>query len=412
MADCHLGAFRDPVLRSLSLDAFQKSMDKCLDEQVDFILIAGDLFHSNIPDMGVVNQAVMKIREVRDAGINIYVIYGSHDFSPNKTSIVDILASTGLFQEIVKGDVIDDKLRLEFFTDSKTKARLVGISGRALGLEREYYKILDREALEKESGFKIFVFHTALDELKPPSLAPMESMPLSYLPKGFNYYAGGHLHSRIEKKMPEYGTITYPGALFGYSFKDLEQNAKGGKTGFFIVAFDDKIRDIRFVETRVCQYRFFEYDVTNKNAVKANEELIEKIKGLSVDGKLVLIRVRGELSGGKTADINFNQLRSILRENGATYTNINRYALSSKEYQAIRVEGRDVYEVEEKLLRDNIGTVKVSEPGLKGEKGVLIAENLLEALRHDRKSTEKKKEYNDRVVSKAIEKLRLVEAMK
>ena len=411
MADCHLGAFRDPVLRSLSLEAFQKALDRCMGEKVDFVLISGDLFHANLPDMGVVNQAVVKMREVRDAGINIYVIYGSHDFSPNETSIVDILHSAGLFQKIVKGEIVGDKLKLEFFTDPKTKAKLVGISGRTLGLEREYYEILDRDALEEEEGFKIFAFHTTLDELKPASLAPMESMPLSFLPKGFDYYAGGHIHTRIEGAISGYSTVRYPGALFGYGFRDLEHNAIGEKTGFFIVSFDDRVRGIQFIEIPVCEYLFDEYDLTNKNAMEANEELVGNIREMSVNGKLVLIRVRGELSGGKTSDINFTQLRSILRQNGAIYANINRYALSLKEYTAIRVEGRDIHEVEENLLRENIRAVNVFEPKLRGDRGIHVAVNLLEALRHDKTTTEKKKEYDDRMVKQAIELLRLTEAL-
>lgn len=205
--------------------------------------------------------------------------------------------------------------------------------------------------------------------------------------------------------------MRYPGPLFGHNFRDLERNAKGEKTGFFIITFDDKVRDIQFLETPVCEYLFFEYDATNKNSVKANEELVEKVKDLPVQGKLVLIRIRGELSGGKTSDINFTQLRNILRQNGAIYANINRYALSSKEYTAIRVEGRDIHEVEEKLLRENIGAIRVSESGLKGEKGVRVAVDLLDVLRHGKKIIEKKKEYDDRKIREALETLRLTEAM-
>jgi DNA repair exonuclease SbcCD nuclease subunit len=351
------------------------------------------------------------MREVRDAGINIYAIYGSHDFSPNETSIVDILASAGLFQKIVKGEVIDNKLKLKFVTDPNTKAQLIGISGRTLGLEREYYEILDRATLERKEGFKIFAFHTALDELKPSSLALMESTPLSYLPKGFDYYAGGHIHTKIEGAFREYGVIRYPGTLFGYNFRDLEQNAKGGETGFFIVTFDDRVKEVRHIATCVCEYVFSEYDVTSRNSVQANEMLIKEVGNLSVKGKLVLIRIRGELAGGKTGDINFNQLRSILRQNGAVYVNINRYALSSKEYQAIRVEGRDIQEVEEKLLRENVKAVKISEAELKGEKGIQNAIALLGVLRHPKKSTEKKMEYDARMVKQAVGKLKLTEAM-
>ena len=211
--------------------------------------------------------------------------------------------------------------------------------------------------------------------------------------------------------MAGYGAVRYPGALFGYSFRDLEQNAKDGSTGFFIVTFDDRVRNVEFVDVSVCEYLFFEYDASNQNAHAANETLTHRVKDLPVDGKLVLMRVRGELSGGKTADIQFHQLRSILRQNGARYVNINRYALSSKEYAAIRVAGEDVHEVEATMLRENIGAVNVAAPGLKGDQGVRIAVALLEALRHDKKPAELKKAYDDRMVRAAAETLRIAEVM-
>jgi hypothetical protein len=98
-------------------------------------------------------------------------------------------------------------------------------------------------------------------------------------------------------------------------------------------------------------------------------------------------------------------------EIGARYENINRYALSSKEYSAIRVAGDDVHEVEATMLRENIGAVNVAAPGLKHDQGVRVAVALLEALRHDKKTTELKKEYEDRMIRAAIETLRLTEAM-
>ena len=240
-ADCHIGANRGPVLEKLELAAFSKAMDICMQENVDFVLIAGDLFHANLPDMYVANEAVKKMKEVKDAGIPIYVIYGSHDYSPNGTSIIDILASTGLIKKIVKGEDVDGKLRLEVFTDQKTGAKLVGISGRKAGLEKNYFEILDREFLEKEEGFKIFAFHSAISELKPEFLAQMESIPVSLLPKGFDYYASGHVHRRTESGFVGYERVVFPGALFGGYSRDLEDSAKGEKRGFYLVSFDDKV---------------------------------------------------------------------------------------------------------------------------------------------------------------------------
>src|SRR5712692_10192248 len=167
LSDVHVGAFRQPVLQNLVIDAFNKAMDLCLQRKVDFIIISGDLFDSNIPDMGLLNPAVKKMGEVKDKGIQFYVVYGSHDFSPTQTSIVDILESAGLFRKVTEGKEADGKLELEFQIDGRTGTKLCGISGRRRGIERRYFEILDREKLEREEGFKVFIFHGAVTEYKP-----------------------------------------------------------------------------------------------------------------------------------------------------------------------------------------------------------------------------------------------------
>jgi len=49
ITDCHLGSWRNPKLRELNLQAFEKSISISIKEQVDFILITGDFFDVNIP---------------------------------------------------------------------------------------------------------------------------------------------------------------------------------------------------------------------------------------------------------------------------------------------------------------------------------------------------------------------------
>lgn len=407
IADCHIGAQKHPKLQELEMTAFKTAFEKCMDEEVDFIVISGDLFHANLPDMKAVNEAVKIMKRVRDKSIPIYVIYGSHDFSPNETSIVDVLTSTGLLTKIVKGDVEDDKLRLTFTTDPKTGAKLVGMSARKRSLERRYYEILDRATLEDEDGFKIFAFHSCIDELKPEFLYQMESIPLSLLPKGFDYYAGGHVHRRLMEDLKEYGKVVFPGPLFAGYPRDLERSAKGESRGFFIVEFDDRIKDVRFIEIPLCEFVYFEYDASNKNVTLVQEELSDKLSELDVDGKIVILKVYGEMSGGKTSEINFTHLRSILVDNGAFYVSLNRYGLRSKEFEGIKIVGESTREIEEKLLRENIGNVDVAQKELKGHEGGRLALDLLGVLRQTQKINETKKDYNARVLQQAIEVLKL-----
>ena len=125
-----------------------------------------------------------KMREVNEHDIPIYAIYGSHDYTPTSTSIIDVIESAGLLRKIVKPEVVDGTLKLACVEDTRTGAKLVGISARRMGLEREYLDMLDRDGLERLDGFKIFAFHSGIDELKPAYLGGMGLNPPLALSKG------------------------------------------------------------------------------------------------------------------------------------------------------------------------------------------------------------------------------------
>ena len=405
MADIHLGAHREPALQKLEADAFSKAMDKCIELEVDFILVCGDFFHIGIPDLSVVNEALLKIRQVQKAGIPIYVIYGSHDYTPNGTSVIDILDTAGVMTNVAHWWVIGSKVKLDFFEDKKTGAKLAGISARKIGLERKYYEMLDKESLEKEDGFKVFAFHSAITEFKPEYLSEMESLPISYFPKGFDYYAGGHIHQRGEFKFPNYEKIVFPGPLFTGYGKDLEATVKGEQRGFYVVSFDNKVRQIEFQAIKNFEGIYQEYNATGKNALEVDKEL-RRLLDINVNGKAVVLKVRGELAGGKTSDINFPEIRSRLLGRGALYVHLNRYGLSSKEFPKFAARGEEVSAIEGRVLTERIGQVSISQQTLKDP---LVAMEVLRVLRQEQKSNESKKDYQGRMIRSAIETLRLKE---
>jgi DNA repair exonuclease SbcCD nuclease subunit len=398
-------------MRELEMRAFKLALDRCVQEQVDFILICGDLFHVSIPDLSVVDEAVKKMREVGDKGIPIYAIYGSHDYSPNSTSVIDVLASAGTMRRIVDWELVGDRIKLNFFIDPKTGAKITGISARKAGLESRYFEMLDRGALEHEDGFKIFAFHAALNEFKPEYLSKMESFATSLLPKGFNYYAGGHVHDRSENSLHGYDRIVFPGALFPKDARDLERTVKGEKRGFYIVSFDDEVYSQTFLEVSVFDDIYLEYDVSDKTATEAQKELQTKIQTAEVNGKVVLLKVSGRLSEGKTADIDFQAIRQTLLIAGAIHVELNRYGVTSREYQAITVSGQNVNEIEANLLKENISSLKTSEPALTGEQGLQLSKDLLRTLRAESQPTEAKREYESRMTKQGIETLGIKEAL-
>ena len=214
IADCHIGSWRDPKLNNAATEAFTKAVDYCINNNIDFVIIAGDLFNTSLPSITHLKETTKKLKELKDKEIPVYIVAGSHDFSASGKTMLDVLEHAGLVINVAKGEVIDDKLKLKFTIDKKTGAKLTGLIGKKGMLEKSYYESLDKANLENEEGYKIFLFHSLLSEFKPTDMEKVDSQPLSLLPKNFNYYAGGHPHFVFNRKKNVMVIFVIPGLCF------------------------------------------------------------------------------------------------------------------------------------------------------------------------------------------------------
>lgn len=405
LADAHLGAHREPAMQKLELQTFDSAMRKCVEMGVDFVLICGDLFHVGIPDLGVVNSALKSMMEVQKQGISIYAIYGSHDYTPNGTSVIDILNTAGVLTNVFKPSFVGERLTLGITNDEKTGAKIVGISARKIGLESRYFEALDRDALEREQGFKIFAFHSGLTELKPEYLSEMETIDSKMLPAGFDYYAGGHIHERGEFRLPGHGNVVFPGPLFTGYGRDLEATAKGEKRGFYAVEFDEHVVNKTFVPMNAFEGVFREYDLTGRNAADAGALISEDVKAIDVSGKLVVLRAYGELAGGKASDVGLAQIRSGLSERGALQVYLHRNALKSREATGPVFSGEEPASIERKLFEGESAKVNVGDEHLRGRGGATVGMELLHLWRQPPKLGESRRDYSSRMVREGIKAL-------
>jgi exonuclease SbcD len=422
MSDCHIGAWRDPVLKELNIRAFEMAADRCIEEKVDFIIIAGDFFDVNIPDLESVQRATEKLRQVKDAGIAAYIIYGSHDYSATRISMINILESAGLFRKVMEPEVLDDnRITLAVFTDEKTGAKITGMSGRALSLEKTYFEMLDHESFAGLDGFKIFVFHSAINEFRPRDLTHATSMPLSLLPPGFSYYAGGHVHSRSENRYAD-GLVVYPGCTFGTDSRDLERTSQKEKRGFYIIEFENaRVRKLDFIEISPCEIISKTIDAERKTAAQVQSALDEYVSSINASNKVVLIKLQGTLSAGKPSDVDTNSARELLKKNGAITVNISKFGLGTQEVTKIAVMGETKEQIEEKLFKERLGAFKL-DPSIKDQKvrnfvskllvgdgGTNLAKDLLSVLKNDQKDNESKALFEERMVSEAVTRLKVSE---
>jgi exonuclease SbcD len=397
LADVHIGAWRDPAMKELPVLAFERAVSVILERGCDFVLIAGDLFNTSVPPLDQVKRTVTQLQRLKEKNVPVYAIAGSHDYSPSGKTMLDVLEEAGMLVNVMKGEVIEEngkgRLRLKLTQDQQTKARLTGILGRAGTLDKHYYEDLDREPLEQALGYKIFLFHAPITELKPKGLEQMESQPVSMLPKGFDYYAGGHVHIVSDVSLPGYARVVYPGPLFPASFSELEELSTGG----FVIVDDEKIER---VPVTLKQRIVFTLDADKKSAEQVNQEL-KALEESDVKGKIVLLRVEGELAEGRISDLRFKELFKAFAEQGAYFVMKNTAKLTSKEFAEYQVEGT-AEELEEKLIREHAGQTPI---GLRPEEEVRLTKELLAILGEEQHEGETKPQYTDRLVKAARERL-------
>ena len=90
------------------------------------------------------------------------------------------------------------------------------------------------------------------------------------------------------------------------------------------------------------------------------------------------IRAEGILESGKPSDINFSEIFERLYAKSAYFVMKNTNALVSKEFEEIKIDAKDVGDVEERLIKEHLGQVKVEGLGIEQEKGLIM--ELMKAL--------------------------------
>jgi double-strand break repair protein MRE11 len=76
--DNHIGyAEKDPIRGQDAINTFREILQLAKDCEVDFILLAGDLFHENKPSRTCIHQTIALLREftLGDKAVPVSVVY-------------------------------------------------------------------------------------------------------------------------------------------------------------------------------------------------------------------------------------------------------------------------------------------------------------------------------------------------
>lgn len=216
LADTHLGCEQYGLserARDMA-SAFRAAARFAMRREVDFVVIAGDIFHSRSVGPQTLLQAVTVLAELRQAGIPVAAVAGNHDrgWRSEGYSWLSVLHDLGYLRHL---DVSIDKGALalnppESATPSYVEigeARIIGLPYLGASLPRLLEQFRDQVSALPPL-FNVVLTHAGLEGELPGVAQPLRQEHLTPLRSCVNYVALGHLHKPFERE----GWIYNPGS--------------------------------------------------------------------------------------------------------------------------------------------------------------------------------------------------------
>lgn len=273
-ADIHLDsplktlALRNPELAELvgnaTRRAFVKIVELCLAEQVDALIIAGDLYDGDQTSMKTARFLAEQSGRLHGAGIRTFVIRGNHD---NLSRITRELT----FPESVK--VFTGRAEAHEFQRARGN-RPVFVHGLSFANAHAPESLLGKYKPAIADAINIGILHTSLggstghDPYAPCSVQELQAT-------GFNYWALGHIHQRFETTSQ--CTVVMPGIPQG---RDI--NEAGPKSVSLVTIGDDLTVVVEERLTSIAQFERLNLDVSRieewRDLLRAATKVIERAR--------------------------------------------------------------------------------------------------------------------------------------
>lgn len=352
ISDTHLGFDYLGERSDDSFKAAEEAIEKAIKENVDLILLPGDIYDSRVPKPDIFVRGMKIFSKPLFAGKrNFTGIYSER--KPTKLSLsgIPIVAIHGTherrskeFMNPVKalehaGILIHLHLDKIGFEKDGQKIFIHGLSGVP---ERYAGDILEKWSPEPvEDAKNIFVFH---QNIEPYIYSPQEppTIKLETLPKGFDLYIDGHLHERKYQEF-QLGDEKARILLAGSTIQTQLKNES--KKGFHILHIDDKI-NIEFVELKN-QRDIKIFHAKNQEDLK---EVLEQIEITDQDKEMkpiFKIKINSDIDDSVLQSLKTDCIVSISKNNVDT----------EKEIETIDYDNIPVEELGMKILTDNFGNM-------------------------------------------------------
>lgn len=276
-------------IRSAPRAAFEGLVERVIQDKVDFVVIAGDLYDGTWRDyktglffaeqMGLLNQA----------GIPVFILYGNHDAESQITRPLALPGNVRVF----------DTHKAQTFQLDKLNVALHGWSYREKAVVNN---MVPGYPSPVKGAFNIGVLHTALTGLGGHANYAPCSLP-ELVAKGYNYWALGHVHQgQVLNERPH---IVFPGNLQGRHVREV-----GPKGACLVTVEGGEVVEVAALPFDVVRWAVLDVDVAAAGSTVDVVDLIRQSLAQGVvgaDGRLLSARIvlkgRTELHSRLVADI-------------------------------------------------------------------------------------------------------------
>lgn len=303
------------------LQTLDRFVDYAIDEDVDLVLIAGDVFKNREPSVTEQREFAKRIKGLSDRGIYVYIIVGNHDLhnAVHKATSVEIYDILDLNRVYVRRkpaiDIIDTKrgtlqvVALPYVSASMINA--VGSTIEELGMDMRQ-KLCDIAQDLSQKAYNnlptVFMSHYSIIGAVPGSeksimLGREVTLPLSCVSKDeFDYVALGHIHRH--QVIGEDPPVVYCGSMDRVDFNE-EKEMKG----FVKVEIEKGNAEHEFIKLPTRPFQTIDIEITEEDPF---EQVAQVIEPLDLGDTIVRLRIKiraTQIPGLKEAEL-YRLLRS------------------------------------------------------------------------------------------------------
>jgi len=216
------------VIANATRQVLVRIVDLCLSENVDALLIAGDLYDGSQTSMKTARFLASQLRRLSDAQISVFIIRGNHDAESKITRELTLAEHVHVFSSKAEAVVFTP------VNDAHTDPdQCIVIHGVSFKKPHAPSSLLPSFKQPTPGAINIGMMHTSLDGSPPHDpYAPCSLTDL--LHHGYNYWALGHIHKRTVHHTDQC-TVVMPGIPQG---RDIGES--GIKSVTLVTINDDK----------------------------------------------------------------------------------------------------------------------------------------------------------------------------